>query len=526
MRSPWGSPQRAVAGAAAATAVAACSPSAPPAFRPGSSGASSLLGGEMFDLSPEADALGLLGALPHAAAQYPPAASGGWQHPPAAVAFGSEADEDEEDDLSLFLEQLKNKYQLAPAPPVPEAAAAAAPGGIRVHVRVTSSAGGGEAAAPPPQQQQAADPFQDGGIPAWMPAAAPPAAGLGTHCQNSTAAARPPSAAATDGRAPAAGAQAAGAAASPGAPAPLAQGAVDDHSPQQQPADAADAPPAEQPTAQPAEEPAAKQEAAGDEEGLLSAEMSAELAALEEMQHRLAEQQAAEQQQQQAEQQQQDLPGAPAPTEGNSAATPAGSTHHEQPAPAAAVPAQQPSQEPSSAPPSAARSQQPTAQQLPWAALHSHLLQRGFPGLLPLGSDAGSAAAQQPDPAALFAALSSLLQEQARSAAQQQRLAEATQAAARREGALVASLTAAAHKRDADIEKWKRLALSNQVAARDAQMSSRQCSHAGEQLAAEARALERDVARLQHALHGKVRGACPWRGNRSSSVMRDRKSVV
>ncbi|KAL4858434.1 hypothetical protein ACK3TF_001414 [Chlorella vulgaris] len=132
---------------------------------------------------------------------------------------------------------------------------------------------------------------------------------------------------------------------------------------------------------------------------------------------------------------------------------------------------------------------------LRWQALHTSLVQRGFPGLFGDGEPAS-----QPDPAATFQALHSLLQEHARCSVHQQRLLEATQAAGRRERALVSGFAAEARKRAAETAKWKQVALSCQVSARDAQRGCQQRQGATEQLAAEARQLDALVTRHQHAL--------------------------
>lgn len=149
---------------------------------------------------------------------------------------------------------------------------------------------------------------------------------------------------------------------------------------------------------------------------------------------------------------------------------------------------------------------QPPQRQLPWQSLHTLLVQRGFPGLLSMDDEASS---RQPDPAAVFEALHSLVREHARCAAHQQRLTEAAQLAARREGALLASFAAASKQKEGEIAKWKRLALENQVAARDAQRSRQQCRGASDQLAAEARQMEGLVSRQQHALSVRV-GPLMW----------------
>lgn len=152
---------------------------------------------------------------------------------------------------------------------------------------------------------------------------------------------------------------------------------------------------------------------------------------------------------------------------------------------------------------------------LPWGLLHTLLVQRGFPGIFASLADSGAAAVAdyadlEPANEDLFEALHSLLEEQARAAAHARRLTEALQAAQRREGALVAGFTSAAKRREAEVAKWKRLALDNQVAVRDAQLFSQQSGRASDAAAVEARRLEGLVQQLEHQLRGK---ASSWAGN-------------
>ena len=91
-------------------------------------------------------------------------------------------------------------------------------------------------------------------------------------------------------------------------------------------------------------------------------------------------------------------------------------------------------------------------EQLPWALLSQQLAAAGFPGI---GAGAGS----QPEPGALYAALSSVLAECERRGRHAQQLGEAAQAAARREDALLRRFQAAAGEKEVEAAKWKRLAL-------------------------------------------------------------------
>ena len=447
-RRVWGSPR-------------AHPPPSPPAAAAGASGQSSpaFTGSpasvHMFDLSPEVQLHGGLGL--------PPAAA----HAAYGAADDDNGSDDGSDDLAAFLQGLKEKYGLAeggalpaPAPvaaPVPDHAAhEAAPPSVQIRVCVThsSTAGGGE--LPPPL---GADP------PQRNPSKLQAAGGQAADCTSFVL-------------------------------------------PQPQP-DQEPAPPARQPEGLQQDEAA---EALALPAGELGAEVDAELSLLEELQRQMAGQQRgdlAQRQQEQVEEAQQPL--APPAAQRGMAAAVAGNA-----AGAAAAPAGQAVQQHSSAitedavePAEAAGpAAELSEQQLPWASLHELLMERGFPGVLCAGAaDVGAATGdshQQPDPAALFTALHSLLREQARGAAHQQRLAEAAQAAARREGALVSSFTAATKQRDGEIAKWKRLALDNQRAARDAQQAGGSLSQSREQLAAEARQLQGTVARLQAALHRKV----------------------
>jgi hypothetical protein len=159
--------------------------------------------------------------------------------------------------------------------------------------------------------------------------------------------------------------------------------------------------------------------------------------------------------------------------------------------------------QPSEASPPHGRAQ-PSAwvqQPLPWHGLHSLLVRRGFPGLF---GSADPSSQPQPDQAALYSALQSLLHENARCSAHQQRLVEAAREASRRESALVRSFAAAAKKKAGELAKWKRLAMESQVAAQHAQHSGQRCKGTGDQIAAEARQLEALVSRQQHALSIKV----------------------
>lgn len=222
------------------------------------------------------------------------------------------------------------------------------------------------------------------------------------------------------------------------------------------------------------------------EEGLLDAELDAELSVLEELQRQLSPQPQGQ---------------AVVPPLEAEAASPAAGTPAEvlasQPPMGSAAPAAGPNS--TSGLPSPAA----PAGKLPWASLHTLLVQRGFPGLLPGNSAPDGLVPAQPDPAALFQALQSLLAEQARAAAHQLRLGETAAGAARREGALVSSFTAAAKQRDAEVARWKRLALENAQAARDAHLTSVDAGASREQLAADARKLQTAVSRLQAALHSK-----------------------
>ncbi|KAL4422033.1 hypothetical protein ABPG77_004849 [Micractinium sp. CCAP 211/92] len=145
---------------------------------------------------------------------------------------------------------------------------------------------------------------------------------------------------------------------------------------------------------------------------------------------------------------------------------------------------------------------------LPWASLHTLLVQGGFPGIFPALADSSASAPAdysdlEPANEDLFQALHSLLEELARAAAHAKRLTEALQAAQRREAAVVAGFTSAAKRREAEVAKWKRLALDNQLAARDAQLSSRHSGQAGDAASAEARRLEGQVQQLKHQLRSK-----------------------
>lgn len=148
---------------------------------------------------------------------------------------------------------------------------------------------------------------------------------------------------------------------------------------------------------------------------------------------------------------------------------------------------------------------------LPWASLHTLLVQGGFPGIFPALADSRASAPAdysdlEPANEDLFQALHSLLEELARAAAHAKRLTEALQAAQRQEAAVVAGFTSAAKRREAEVAKWKRLALDNQLAARDAQLSSRHSGQAGDAASAEARRLEGQVQQLEHQLRSKVGG--------------------
>lgn len=61
-------------------------------------------------------------------------------------------------------------------------------------------------------------------------------------------------------------------------------------------------------------------------------------------------------------------------------------------------------------------------------------------------------------------------------------------------------------EKDAELLKWKRLALGSQRALREAQQAERQSQRAAHKAAAEAKVLEGQLAQLQHELRAKVRG--------------------
>lgn len=418
----------------------------------------------MFDLSPELHLHGGLGPLAAAHAAY-------------GVADDDSGSEDGSDDLSAFLQNLKEKYGLAdgaaappapaPAPPpAPAAAPDAAPPSVQIRVCVThsSTTGGGE--LPPPL---------DAGPPQGSPSKLQAVGGQAADCE----------------------------------PLMLPQPG---HGP---------APTAQQP--EELQQQGGAAEALAPQAGELDAELDAELSVLEELQRQMAAQQQDEEPARAGSRQQpvapaQQPPAPPPQQPGMAAAAAAASLIGAAARPAGEAVEQHSSTitEDAAVEPAEAAGPAPLLQHLPWASLHELLVERGFPGVLPAGeADMGAASgdsrqAVQPNPAALFTALHSLLREQARAAAHQQRLAEAAQAAARREGALVSSLTAAAKQRDGEIAKWKRLALDNQRAARDAQQAGGSLSQSREQLAAEARQLQGTVARLQAALHRKV---CPLRAH-------------
>lgn len=432
MRSPWGSPRRAPPSPPATTADAS------PPFEPGGSDTSSLLG-DVFDLSPELPPMGALGSLGlPAAVETPAVASGG--------------------DVDLFLANLKSKYRLHPtlpplisAPAAPLAAevpaAACSASTVRVHVRVTSSLGNSELAAPPPWQQVGTD---DGCILPWVPCIAPAGDFL-----------LPPSLEAglihgsANEAGPCPGTEAADAVLAEGLPSPPVQ-----QQEQESPAQPAAAPiPTVAPQAAtsapnqeeqqlgqaPHEEQQRRQQQwlLAEQECMLSAEMSAELMALETLQHQLIEQSRPQPLERQPQLQNAEQAAAITNPSGEADAT-AGA--EEQAGHGSPPPQQQRQQQQQCELLGSAHASMPPlppqAEQLEWSSLHTLLVQRGFPGLLPADADAD----RQPDPATLFTALHSLLQEQARSTSHQQRLAEAAQAAARREGALVASLTVAARQ--------------------------------------------------------------------------------
>lgn len=418
----------------------------------------------MFELSPEVQLQGGLGV---SAAH---AAFGSVSH---AAALDEEGSEDDSDDLTAFLAGLREKYGLqdAPAvpPPAPAPALAAEPEAvpavcIRVQVTSTSTAGGGEVTLPPapampqrsPSKVQRTGPEGSGAGPPMpqLPFMPPPAAQQVEQL--------------------------------------LQQGSSAKAAQQQEP---------QQPQPRPQPQPQPQPEEAPEAE-LLDAELDAELTALEELQRQLDQRQlgpsssaAPMQQQEPAAALQQPGAATAALSSLPAAAAAHAVEHHGSTEVEDAVESAQPAGAPQL--------------RLPWASLHELLVERGFPGVLPANTaDVGAGSYQpqesQPDPAALFTALHSLLQEQARAKLHQERLAEAAKGAARREAALVSSFTTAAKQRDAEIAKWKRLALDNQRAARDAQQAGGSLSQSREQLVVEVRQLQGTVARLQAALHRKV----------------------
>ena len=258
-----------------------------------------------------------------------------------------------------------------------------------------------------------------------------------------------------------------------------------------------------------------QQEQVEQERDDLDADLDAELSTLEDLQRQLSKPQ---QQVQAKEAQRKEARHAAASSSGSDAAGLTGG-------PAAAAAAAAADMAPP--PPPVLRQQLQQQRQLPWGSLHNLLVRHGFPGLLPVDTadapvpaDTADLQEQQqpqqqqqalePEPAAVFETLHSLLQEHQRGSLHQQRLAEAAQATARREAALIAGFTSAARQREAEVTKWKRLALDTQKAARDAQLSSQHSSHVEQQLAAEARQLERRVSQLQHALHSRVGANGSW----------------
>ncbi|PRW56849.1 basal body [Chlorella sorokiniana] len=466
MRRGWGSPRRhpppASPEAAALTAASlGTSVEASPTLPDSPSSPS------MFELSPEVHLQGGLGAS---------AAHGAFGSAAYTALGDDDGSEADSDDLTAFLAGLREKYGLQDATAAPRpgpdallalaAPAEAAPSvRIRVHVTSTSTAGGGELPLP-----------ADAAMPQRSPSKE-------QHVSNEDAGAIPP-------QPPLPLPQ----------PTPAAQQAEELQRPAMQQQDTPIPEPRPQlPQPQPEEHPQA--------EMLLDAELDAELSTLEELQRQIEAQQQAQgseaapiHQQQPGTRPQQGQTGPAAASLGSPAAASAACAveRHSSTMVEDAVESAQP----------AGPGAQPQLQ-LPWASLHELLVARGFPGLLPTeAADVGAGSSQlqqqqQPNPAALFTALHSLLQEQARAKQYQERLSEAAQTGARREGALVSSFTAAAKQRDAEIAKWKRLALDNQRAARDAQQAGGSLSQSREQLAADVRQMQGTVARLQAALHRK-----------------------
>ncbi len=463
MRRGWGSPRLHPPPPASPDAAASVGTSGEASPNPSSPSSP-----PMFHLSPEAHLKGGLG-VPTAQAA-------------AAWSADDGGSEDDSEDLSSWLGALREKYGLqdaaaVPLPalagtPMPAAQADAAPSvHIRVHVTSTSTAGGGELSLP-----------DAAAVPQLSPGKAQlkqEEEAVGAAVTSTLLPTEPASASRQAGQLV----------------------------PQSSMANAVEQQQQQEPQTQPQPQPHLDETA---EAELLGAELDAELTALEELQCQLAKQQHA-QGSGQAQMQQQGLPAPP--QQPGTAATSHGST-------AAAATGHTVERHGSSVVEDAVECAQPAGLdapqlQLPWASLHELLVERGFPGVLPAaGADVGAGSSElqepQPDPATLFTALHSLLQDQARAKLHQERLAEAAKAAARREGALVSSFTAAAKQRDAEIAKWKRLALDNQRAAREAQQAGGSLSQSREQLAAEARQLQGTVARLQAALHRKVRQLFWW----------------
>ena len=147
----------------------------------------------------------------------------------------------------------------------------------------------------------------------------------------------------------------------------------------------------------------------------------------------------------------------------------------------------------------------PEPAKLEWKSLNASLLRAGFPPIFP-SSGAGfvEAAAPAQDSSLVYQALDSLLREHARLCTHMQHLADGVQGASRREIQVVASFNAISGQKNAQLHKWKRLALENQQLARDAQLASAHNSASTQSLVAEAKRLAGQVMQLEHELRSKV----------------------
>lgn len=139
---------------------------------------------------------------------------------------------------------------------------------------------------------------------------------------------------------------------------------------------------------------------------------------------------------------------------------------------------------------------------LNWRELNHSLVAAGFPPVLP--TPELELAYPSPGSSMLFEALSSLLREHARISAHMQVLSNSVHGAGRREAAAEHQFTSLARQKEAEVQKWKRLAHENATLAREHQKACTGAHAEGTAAVAEARSLAWRVEQLEHQLHSSV----------------------